>query len=271
MSYVCAAFNFMLQPPTLKLYSVYYKPFPLQPNADYVVPIQAGAALHQRLPYVGDDTGDNISLRNNLYSELSAAYWIFKNAKRDTDAWGLCHYRRYLIPLYRKYFFKPKSRRYFPTSQKVLDGLLTPQLHQHYAVLLQTHDVLVQKPVAVWRTGRKLLTIKEAYYHNHIAHHWNVMMQVVVEKYPDYARSIATFGNRKHMWFNNVMVARWELWDQYLAWLFSILFEVERRIELPGKGYQERVFGFMAERLHNLFIYHNKLKAAYLTLALFED
>ena len=261
----------MVQPTTLKLYSVYYKPFPLHPKAHYIVPIQAGAALHTRLPYLGDDTGDNISLRNHLYSELSAAYWIFKNAERDTDAWGLCHYRRYLIPLYRKYFFKPKSRRYFPTRQQVLDRLLTPQLYTHYTSLLATHDVLVQRPVPVWRTGRKLLTIKEAYYHNHIAEHWEVMMQVVVELYPAYAPSIESFGQGKYMWFNNVMIARWELWDQYLSWLFAVLFEIERRITLPGKGYQERVFGFMAERLHNLYIYHNNLKAAHLTLALFED
>lgn len=266
-----AAAKYMSQPPSLQLYSVYYKPFPFYPTAGYVTPIQAGAAVLPRLPILGDDTGDHISDRNRYYSELTAAYWIYKNAPRNTDAWGLCHYRRYLIPLFKRFFIKPKSRLIIDTDEHTLDRLLTPALQQHLQGLLTTHDVIVQRPVTPKEKGRKIFTIKEAYYHDHIPAYWDTMMQVVVEKYPEYKTSIEPFGELKRMWFNNVMIARWEVWDAYLSWLFSILFEVEQRIQLPEGGYQERVFGFLAERLHNLFVFHNNLKAAHLTLTFLRE
>lgn len=258
-------------PPSLLLYSIYYKPFPLVPAQPYIRPIQAGAAVHPQLPIPGDDTGNTISHRNQYYSELTAAYWIWKNAERETEAWGLCHYRRYLIPVVKKYYFKEKSRCYFKTSQSVLDSILTHQLYCYLQELLCTYDVIVQRPTHPKKVGHKVFTVKDGYYTDHIKKHWDVMMEVVIEKYPDYTRSIEKFGAAKHMFFNNIMIAKWSIWDDYLSWLFSILFQVEERIELPGKGYQERVFGFMAERLHNLYIYHNDLKPAYLTLGLFED
>lgn len=43
--------------------------------------------------YIGDNTGDNISLRNPNYCELTGLYWAWKNLKCDYI--GLCHYRRY--------------------------------------------------------------------------------------------------------------------------------------------------------------------------------
>lgn len=261
----------MIEQPSIKLYTVYYKHFPLVPKASYLVPIQAGAAIHPRLPMLGDDTGENISYLNNYYSELTAAYWILKNAERNTDAWGLCHYRRYLIPLVTKYFFKQKSRYYFKTSQPVLDQLLTDKLYTHLSELLTTAEVIVQKPAAAKREGRKVYTIKEGYFVDHRRMDWEMTMQVVIEKYPGYAKSIQEFGEEKYMCFNNVMITTWPIWEEYLNWLFSIFFEVQQRIILPGKGYNERVFGFLGERLHNLFIFHNGLKPAYLTLGLFEN
>ena len=40
-----------------------------------------------------DNTGDNISLKNRCYCELTTQYWAWKNA--DADYYGFCHYRRF--------------------------------------------------------------------------------------------------------------------------------------------------------------------------------
>lgn len=59
-------------------------------------PIQAGKALHPDLDlgFTCDNTGDNISEKNDHYSELTVLYWGWKNIK-DVEYIGLNHYRRY--------------------------------------------------------------------------------------------------------------------------------------------------------------------------------
>ena len=49
---------------SIRLYSVYYKSFPLYPKAPYVTPIQAGKAVaKEKMEILGDDTGENLQLR----------------------------------------------------------------------------------------------------------------------------------------------------------------------------------------------------------------
>ena len=59
----------------------------------------------------------------------------------------------------------------------------------------------------------------------------------------------------------NMFVAKKELIDKYCEWLFTILSNVEKRIELGLRNdYQKRVFGFLAERLFNVWIEKNNLE-----------
>lgn len=39
--------------------------------------LHVGRALSQDLGYTGDDTGDNISLKNRNYCELTGLYWLW--------------------------------------------------------------------------------------------------------------------------------------------------------------------------------------------------
>lgn len=240
------------------------------PKASWVTPIQAGAAVHPRLQMIGDDTGDNISARNLLYSELTAYYWIYKNAPRNTTAMGLCHYRRYFIKTRYRHFFEPRSYYYLPNKQKKLDRILTDQQFTNLQALLTNHNVILPHPAFAMREKGKVYTVDEAYDLAHINSDWVLAKQIVLQKNAAYQASIDQLGKQTKMFFNNVMIAPWHIWDDYFEWLFDILFEVEKKITLPRLGYQIRVFGFLAERLHNLYILHKGYKAAYLTQAIFE-
>ena len=79
---------------TIKIGVACHKPSEL-PKNNLFLPIRVGAALASNdLGLQRDDEGDNISKKNPQYCELTAQYWLWKNAK--ADYYGLCHYRRFL-------------------------------------------------------------------------------------------------------------------------------------------------------------------------------
>ena len=57
--------------------------------------IQSGAALGKLIPGIvhDNDSDDNRSKKNPLYSEYSAHYYIWKNT--NSDVVGISHYRRF--------------------------------------------------------------------------------------------------------------------------------------------------------------------------------
>jgi hypothetical protein len=62
-----------------------------------------------------------------------------------------------------------------------------------------------------------------------------------------------------------MFIASFEDFSQYCEWLFPLLFEIQRGTDLTGYSVQQaRIYGFMAERLFNLYLYHNKIKVEYL-------
>ena len=61
-----------------------------------------------------------------------------------------------------------------------------------------------------------------------------------------------------------MFIAKYELFNKYFEWLFPLLFEAEKRIDVSKhEAHQKRVFAFLAERLLNIYVYHNKLKVVY--------
>ena len=53
----------------------------------------------------------------------------------------------------------------------------------------------------------------------------------------------------------NMFVMRRDKLDAWCAWLFPVLFEVERRLDITDYDpYNARVFGFLAERLPDVWL-----------------
>ena len=63
------------------------------PDDDLYLPLQVGAEGKESLGFQKDNDGQNISLRNPYFCELTGLYWAWKNLKADYI--GLVHYRRY--------------------------------------------------------------------------------------------------------------------------------------------------------------------------------
>ena len=63
------------------------------PEDNIYLPLHVGREGKEDLGYRGDNEGNNISLKNDSYCEITALYWVWKNL--NCDYIGLCHYRRY--------------------------------------------------------------------------------------------------------------------------------------------------------------------------------
>lgn len=214
----------------MTIYTMTHKPFTPPPNPLYQ-PLQVGAALHEDLGYLRDDRGENISSQNPYFSELTGLYWIWKN-DFHSDYIGCVHYRRYLL-----------NEQGAPYTKEELQELLT-----HYDLVTT-----------------KLLTLPHPYYDafgdRHNSRDLDVTGAVIEELAPAYQENYWNLVHKNRTYFGNMMVTSKKWYHSYMEFLFPILFEVQRRIDISEyDGYQKRVFGFLSEFLLQVFTTTNHLK-----------
>lgn len=214
---------------TVSIYTMTHVPFKA-PEDPLYIPLQVGRALHEDLGYQGDDTGDNISVQNPYYSELTGLYWIWKNVD-DADYLGLCHYRRYFLND---------------------NGALMTE--DDYLRLFAQYDVILSKP----QSGE--YDYQTIYSRSHDIRNLDMTGQVIRELYPDYYDTFQSVIFDKSCYIGNLFAAPKELFYAYCKWLFSIFSVLEKRIDVSDyDDYHKRVFGFLSEQLLIVWVKHNKL------------
>ena len=227
--------------PSIKIFVVYHLPRPLL-NTRPFIPIQVGSALDIPGVKFRDNFGEQIAHKNANFCELTAHYWIWKNV--EADYVGLCHYRR--IPSFsgrRGECFKdfsPKTCEYYGWNEKTISRLF------------RKYNVLMSPCWDVFPPGElgNLMTPYEFHAYEHRESDIAEVLQVIKDKTPEfvpYAQKALCKDTRQC--FANICVMRKDLFDHYSKWLFTVLFELERRITLPESAEQARVFGFLSERL----------------------
>lgn len=211
------------------------------PADDVYLPIHVGREGKADLGYIGDNTGDNISAKNANYCELTGLYWAWKNLKCDYI--GLCHYRRYF------------ANKNLHTNN--LEKKKTVILHRaDYEKLLQEYDVIL--PV---KRNYYIETVRSQYEHAHNKRDLDEAERIIKELYPEYSESFEKVMNRRKLHILNMFVMKKTLFDEYCDWLFNILFELEKRIDVTNYNqYEARVFGFISERLFNVWLEKQQLK-----------
>ena len=244
----------------MQIYSCFHKPYQ-QIDSEIIVPIHVGKALsNQNLGFVCDNTGDNISEKNPYFCELTATYWIWKNVKANIV--GLFHYRPFL--------------NFANTETKV--HKLTDNFASRYGItekniesILKEHDLIVPT-----KTKQGNVSVYDYYRQEHYASDMDLVLDIIKQKYPsDYEIAEKELKNNSQMFVGNMLIANKYVFDVYAEWLFSILFEVEKRIQpevLKRDAYQQRVYGFLAERLMGVFIAtHKNLKVKQLPMIFVEE
>ena len=87
--------------------------------------------------------------------------------------------------------------------------------------------------------------------------------EIIKEKYPaKYSEAFNKVMKCNAISQYNMMITKKDIYNRYCEWLFDVLFEVEKTVDLTEyNDYQKRIYGFIAERLLNVWILaNNELK-----------
>lgn len=210
------------------IYVAAHKAYRMPEDALYR-PIQVGSGAG--LGFLRDDTGENIAGKNANYCELTALYWVWRNT--DGDFAGLAHYRRHFAG---RGGFGRKWARVMTRAE--LDAAWDGE------------TILVPQP-----RRYRIETNWSQYAHAHHEEDLRVCRAVLGEMYPGHVGAFdavmaRTWGHR----FNMFVMRRGDL-EAYCGWLFGVLFEVEKRLDIRAYGANDaRVFGFLGERLLDVWL-----------------
>ncbi len=259
----------------VKIFVFHYKPGKIIADSSEYIHILAGNnGTEQHEGFIGDDTGDHISQSNKYYSELTGLYWIWKNTK--TDIVGSCHYRRYYTTSKFPLSHKLKMLIYYTVGLlKKRRGLIYTQNQKYWKSKIISNNEVIE----IFKSFEAILPVRKEFKYSveeHYRRYHNIedlhRIEAILNKlYPEYIESFKTVLAGNTMFANNMFILKWERFDELMEWLFSILFKFEEEINLEDyKNYQERILGFLSERLITVWIHHNKIKYRELSLIYFK-
>jgi hypothetical protein len=255
----------MVNIPNIKIYVLYYKESPVLPIDSVYQPLMAGNALltanHSML---GDDSGDNISLKNRYFSELTGIYWIWKNTRQDVT--GTCHYRRFFTARPEPFFYKLKRLLYFPVGlyRKRSGIIYTKNSKVFVPRILSSEEIreIMNHYDAVLPKARRLgYAVATHFQRYHNSENLKLLESILEKKYPEYLDAFKSVLKGKRLYANNMFILKDQHFQEFMTWWFDVLFEFEQRIDLNVyTDYQKRIVGFVAERLLNVWFMKKQLK-----------
>lgn len=231
----------------LTVYIAAHKPCSFIKN-EYYCPIQVNAKKNKHFLPVTDDVGNNISEKNDRFCELTALYWIWKNDHHSKYV-GLCHYRRYF-----KMNFGIWNWRKIQYEQKCITNNDT-MISDNIIKYLEKGYIILPKPQKFDK-----MNVQEHYSTYHDGLDLRILKETTLKKYPQYTKAWDAVFNGHKLYTFNMFIMRRNYFDDYMKWLFTILFNVETKILPKVDPYQNRVFGFMSERLFNVFLFYKQYK-----------
>lgn len=212
--------------------------------------LEVGSYFHNEPVYdIRDNSGENISNLNQIYTEITGHYWIWKNAPK-TKYIGVEHYRRHI-----------------DIEEANLEDIF------------REYDIILPKKLYLSNS------VSNFYGYCHNIEDLNLCKDIIYDLYPEYKESYKKYiENNNFMYIANSFITSSENFDKICEFIFSIFFEFEKRkgfktIEewrryveesniqicpddhvkngLTWVDYQMRIFGALSERLITLYVLHN--------------
>ena len=217
------------------------------PDDKLYVPILVNSNRLDDIGYLKDNDGkDNIADKNPNYCELTAMYWAWKNF--ECDIIGINHYRRYL---------STESKSVISKNKTIDDKFNIILKKKDIINILKEHDVII--------TTTKLYTknVYSKYDQQHYIQDLQNCISIIKDKYSEMSDSVDKVMKSKEYSICNMCVMKKSLYDEYCKWLFDVLFTYENSGKVDMTNYsklQQRMFGFLSERLFNIWLDYKKLR-----------
>ena len=208
---------------TVKVIVATHKSYEM-PSDKMYLPVHVGAYGKESIGYQRDDEGENISSLNPYFCELTGFFWAWKNLTEDYI--GLVHYRR-LFTMNGHILTESDIRPYLGKIK-----VFTPTKRRYYIETLKSH-----------------------YDHTHYPEHLNVTKSVVTKLYPEYLEAYEKVINRTWGYMFNMMIMEKSLLNDYCTWLFDILQDVFKKIDMTDyQSFAKRYVGRISEILFNAWL-----------------
>lgn len=217
-----------------KLKEDFYTPFTEE--------IQVGAALTDAdISKLKDNTGENLSERNQDYCEMSAVYWAWKN-DRDSDYIGLCHYRRRFV-----------------LDEVMINGIMADGYDAIYTV-----PQLIDGGLREEFVERNYFLTPEM---------WELTEDAIRRLSPEYLAAWQQLETSYFLLSYNMFIMRRDVFEEYCSWAFAVLEEVDKFYLNQGIQCNNRYLGYIAELLNTVYAMKHKetLKKGYVFMKMLES
>ena len=214
----------------VKILILTHKPCWLPSDSMYY-PLHVGEEAGMELGLPRDNSGTNISSKNYLWSELTGIYWGWKNL--NCDYFGVVHYRRFFAST---------------TGQRTREARI---LNNHDAEkLLNASDIILPT-----RRNYIVMTLSEHFNNYDFSRTTDlpILKEAISIISPEYLNAYDTVMRRHWGHMCNMFLMKKELSDSFCTWAFTILEEVEKKID----NSRRRLIGYMAEHLLDVWIEKN--------------
>ncbi len=268
--------------PSVKILVAYHKPAFLL-DSDFIYPIEVGVdakniskdgIINKNDSFfdnmLKDNTGDNISCKNRYYSELTALYWAWKNYDKlgNPDYIGLMQYRRHFI-------LKRKNFNLLSIGEKTYSskGIVYPDKNYLEFCGLTLENIrkilLKYKGVLTLPAKFKYMNIKSARedYEKNIdgvnVKDFDILIKTVNTLYPEMKPFTNRLLKESTVHLYQMFILPKEIFFKYMEFLFSILFEIENKIDFSNYNINgQRTLGYLGEKLFDIyFTYRMNIKS----------
>ena len=234
----------------VKIFVIYYKDGCPIINSEVYQPIMAGN-MDKPLKegFIGDDTGDNISLLNRSYGELTVHYWILKNylPTATEDYIGVCHYRRFLDFAYDDY-----------TKEFVRDGIFVPFNYTYFKRFIferwdentiinaiKDYDIATSREADLVNRNTRI-----QFDDGHRTEEMDKALEALKKLFPDYYPHAQEFFEDTKIRWALQFVMKKDLLKDYLEWQFKIIdeFSKDNKWDEYTRYWDVRMPAFIIER-----------------------